>query len=201
MRNVPVSYIIKGLDRLCLRSEPEPQTLEVSMVTQDSTLVLFGKTALHRTKCPECGDDCLIVENRTLCCDASVKPSAIEVKREVEADCVTRRFSTRDKAKARKRQHDLCAYCGSKLGVTLQWNSKSCRHVETRINYDHFIPLVYSGNNHSTNLIAACSICNSIKADRMFDTIAAARDHIRSRRQRKGFTVSNIDHVNLLVVI
>ena len=60
-----------------------------------------------------------------------------------------------------------CVYCGS---------SKQVR--------DHFIPHSYicsSGQRHykdKDNLVPACEECNSIKSDKLFETISEAREYL-----------------------
>lgn len=72
-----------------------------------------------------------------------------------------------------------CAYCGNRLD----------KETATR---DHFLPLSRGGSNKSGNIVPACVLCNTIKADRVFETLFDAIVWIRSRRLEKGYSTSDV---------
>lgn len=55
--------------------------------------------------------------------------------------------------------------------------------------FDHLLPHCYSGNNEAKNFVAACSVCNSIKSGKVFDSLKEAGDYIRSKRIKRGHPV------------
>ena len=55
-----------------------------------------------------------------------------------------------------------------------------CGYAATDI--DHVIPHSYVANNSETNLVACCSICNSIAANRHFENLQAKKNYILSKR-------------------
>lgn len=58
------------------------------------------------------------------------------------------------------RQRGRCYYCGQIMDSYKNMNSPK------RATLDHLIPLAKGGNNHPSNMVAACFDCNSKKADR-----------------------------------
>ena len=63
-----------------------------------------------------------------------------------------------------ERDAGVCFYCGYEADVV-----------------DHIIPYAYGGTDDDNNLIAACSICNSIAGSRVFDTLDEKRNWIREQ--------------------
>ncbi len=72
------------------------------------------------------------------------------------------------------RDNYICQYCGKDgLGCLDAW------HDSTR---DHLIPLTKGGIDDPSNMVTSCSYCNSIKKDRVFDSLEAARAFVLKRR-------------------
>jgi hypothetical protein len=62
------------------------------------------------------------------------------------------------------RDANICCYCGFEATTV-----------------DHIVPYRYGGSDDEDNLVACCSICNSIASDRIFDTLDAKREFVRER--------------------
>jgi 5-methylcytosine-specific restriction endonuclease McrA len=56
-----------------------------------------------------------------------------------------------------------CQYCGKKSGAKVMIDGKM---VTLHLTLDHVIPVSHGGRNVFENLVAACHVCNSLKADR-----------------------------------
>lgn len=75
-------------------------------------------------------------------------------------------------------QGGLCLYCLLPFGSEVRWKH---RRRTLRAEIDHLVPVAWKDDNRTSNLAAACQVCNSVKADGMYDTIEAARDAIAQR--------------------
>jgi hypothetical protein len=62
------------------------------------------------------------------------------------------------------RDANVCCYCGYEATTV-----------------DHIVPYTYGGSDDEDNLVACCSICNSIANNRVFDTISEKRAFVRER--------------------
>src|SRR3989304_7276904 len=63
----------------------------------------------------------------------------------------------------------LCFYCHEEIANTI----------------DHVTPWSYDYDNSIENLVPACSLCNSIAADKHFDDVEQKRQYILNRRNNK----------------
>ncbi|TXH08324.1 MAG: HNH endonuclease [Hyphomicrobiaceae bacterium] len=54
-----------------------------------------------------------------------------------------------------------------------------CEYEATTV--DHVIPYTYGGSDEDDNLVACCSICNSIASNKIFETFEGKRAFIRKR--------------------
>ena len=69
-----------------------------------------------------------------------------------------------------RRQNNRCIYCGVSF-------------TEEEIVWDHFEPYSLAGNR--VEFVAACRLCNGIKAATWFPTVEAARKHIVERLNQR----------------
>lgn len=94
-----------------------------------------------------------------------------------------------DKTRILLEQRNRCFYCG------LSFDDAFCikgRLYLVRPVWDHFTPFSYCFNDHVDNFVAACSVCNGIKSDKIFDSIEQVVKHVRERRTKKGFPLSEL---------
>lgn len=85
-----------------------------------------------------------------------------------------------------KEHGDLwCEYCGKEKLVIYPWDSKPNRNNMATV--DHFMPKSKYPDlaNDKTNFVVACSICNEMKKDDIWEesTIKYGRKSIQSRGQ------------------
>ena len=78
--------------------------------------------------------------------------------------------------KIQKRNNFICQYCGKDgLESALAWHQTAV---------DHFNPqLKDSERNAEENLKTACEYCNSLKGNRKFDTLEAAKAYLKKRKK------------------
>lgn len=120
----------------------------------------------------------IIIDDKFGCCGRSAKDwdQDFNVKKKRESEVPNRRIplSRGDKDKIRRHQNNQCVYCGIHLGKRV------------RVEYDHFIPFCYSGDNNKLNMVAACRRCNQIKHSHLFSSIEEARIFIINELDRQG---------------
>jgi len=107
---------------------------------------------------------------------AGFKGSATQTKRARPRKAVKERILAR--------QRGCCLYCEMEIGSTITRNGKP---VTLQINWDHFVPYAYAARNSNDNWVAACHVCNGLKAHRMFDTVQEAKDYVTGRAIAKGY--------------
>lgn len=156
-------------------------------------VAIYGNVGILRGVCWKCGGTALIREGLLLCCDvpANGSPEAVSelvphiAKRMVEPQYKRRRPSPREQKIILADQENACFYCATKFDTYV---FKDTKLVRLRVNWDHFIPYVYSADNRYDNFVAACQICNGLKGSKMFDTEEDAKEYIRERWTQKGIT-------------
>jgi CRISPR/Cas system Type II protein with McrA/HNH and RuvC-like nuclease domain len=83
-------------------------------------------------------------------------------------------------------QDGKCLYCDTPFGSTLR---TPCKHIRTRMEFDHIMPKSFSADHRRSNLALACSFCNQWKRDKVFPSVEAIRDFIKGIWQKKQITV------------
>lgn len=80
-------------------------------------------------------------------------------------------------------QNSLCIYCENEFAspVLVGGAVQFLKAVP-----DHFIPRAMRQNNSPENIVAACHICNGIKSDHIFDSIAETKTWLQSEWVRRG---------------
>jgi 5-methylcytosine-specific restriction endonuclease McrA len=149
-------------------------------------LAIYGGIGMARGRCSRCGRVALIVDDEYLCCNQPLRE-------ELQIDDIRRMSSPERRRKIPRRKEQLailghqdyrCLYCGSTFG---SWTAKDGKPTKVTLVWDHNVPWVYSQNNSKENFVAACSICNGIKSDRMFSSSEEAIRYVRNKRKRKGY--------------
>jgi len=155
---------------------------------------LYGSVALKRQFCPECREDAIVLDGELQCCD---RPVTVARK--------YRRISENRIPRQRPRrvmrdwllniQGNRCAYCGSVFGEFIE-NTKTGKVIQVRLQWDHAVPYSFLRTNPKNNWLAACHICNGIKNNKMFDSLADARAVVVRRRAKRGFAVGDIPAID-----
>ena len=81
---------------------------------------------------------------------------------------ISRRLTRFHKDTILNRDAHICYYCGGEATVV-----------------DHIIPWDWCHDDSPTNLISACSLCNLIASDMMFDSLDEKRKYISNERKRR----------------
>ncbi len=150
-------------------------------------LALYGNTAIVRRFCTECEGYAFVLDGVLACCDKPVdKREITKIKR--ISDCVERRrhFVSRKKQVAiLEAQQGCCFYCDRHFGTTV---FSGQREIALRIQWDHVNPFTYSLDNRDQNFVAACHICNNIKAALIFKSVDEARTFIVGKWEERGIS-------------
>ena len=137
----------------------------------------YGRMILLKRFCPWCKRYAIVVEDKFCCCGKSVGDwngeFKIRHKRESEVPGKKIAVNKRDKKRILEHQNYQCLYCGARLGG---------RGV--RVEYDHFIPFAFSGDNSRFNMVASCGKCNRLKSAFLFSSVEEARVHILNEREQ-----------------
>ena len=140
--------------------------------------LLFGNVGLLRAKCPNCGEfDLYDPKQRVWEC---VCGQRIEVAGQEDVPIERRSqsfFGRRQKIPLRVRreiiehQKGKCIYCKDDISF------------ETGVHFDHFIPWSWDANDHPSNIVATCPICNHMKSDFIFESVGHASDYLSRTRE------------------
>lgn len=88
------------------------------------------------------------------------------------------------KKRIRASQFGRCLYCQLPIGARVR---RSGRTIALTAHWDHFVPYSYLAENPDANWVLSCQVCNSIKSDRIFQTVDEARTVILRTREVKGY--------------
>ena len=150
----------------------------------------YGNTLLLRGYCKECGTTAIILDGKLQCCDKTyTKEASKYFLRRKEVPALNHR-KTLPPGKIKKKleeQENKCIYCGIHFGEPYYRKGK-VRFTE--VHWDHFTPFTYSQNNKKNNFVAACSICNQLKSNKIFLDVDDARKYILYMRNKKGYEFS-----------
>jgi 5-methylcytosine-specific restriction endonuclease McrA len=148
------------------------------------TRALYGNIGLDKGFCPTCKNESFIVSDNFVCCGEKVDLETRTVKRESEPQFKRCRLSEAEKDALVSHQDYACFYCGRSFG-SLVWRKR--RSLRLKVEIDHLIPHSYAANQETSNLVAACHICNSIKSSLMFQTLEEAQVYLLDKWKTKGY--------------
>lgn len=152
-------------------------------------VAIYGSLKLMRGYCSNCKDYALIIDNVLQCCDTEIDNNELEkrTKRMTQTEGVRRRPSKKAVNKMLEIQDNKCFYCDIPFGTSYK-HPRLDKYMETKVCYDHLVPFAYSQDNQDINFVCACGTCNGIKSDLIFQTVEEARDYVKYRRKKKGYT-------------
>ncbi len=149
-----------------------------------SRMALFGSIALHRGYCRSCNETAFVLDGFLKCCGESVASTPRKYERVSQPVAHRhRRPGKAAQAAILEAQGQRCLYCELPFGYT--YISRKRLRVAA-LEWDHKLPFAYSQNELDENFAAACSLCNSIKADYCFQTLDEARLFISQRKAKRG---------------
>lgn len=152
-----------------------------------NSVALFGNVALKRAYCTACKTNSLIVASKYTCCGKHCGAKPTIKQRISEPKWRRKKPSLAVQHKILELQNNRCIYCGSSFRITKYIKDDKIRIM--KLVWDHFIPYAYSANNYHHNFVAACNVCNSIKASKMFETLDEAREYIAEKRINKNIRI------------
>jgi len=98
----------------------------------------------------------------------------------------SRNFQYDAKRRAAVLQGHHCAYCALPFGTVVSWKS---RDTAQNLVGDHLVPYSMGGDSGRDNLVAACQVCNSLKGDRVFESMEHAARTLLSERYARRIAV------------
>lgn len=156
----------------------------VSIMSNKTFVSLYGNVAIQRAYCYACGGTAFVIDGYLQCCGRWWKHEPDRIKREVEPEYKRRGPGLKEQRQILEAQDYRCIYCECAFhSIRFRRN----RPIRLRIEWDHDIPFAYSQNNHTSNFVAACQVCNGLKSDLIFKDLDEARIRLRMRRAEKGF--------------
>jgi hypothetical protein len=149
----------------------------------DSQKAIYGKVTLLRETCPVCEVTAIVAGGTFTCCGATwQKKKATNLKR------MTSGFKRKDLTPVLKQwilhlQRNKCFYCD--IDLTNGWyrQEKSLYPKKVKTHFDHIVPWVFSMNDDVSNFVAACSVYNLVKKDRIFNDVESLVKFVLWRRE------------------
>ena len=149
----------------------------------------YGNVRMEKVFCNECNAYSFVLNGETICCDSPVEKVESRPFKVVIAPEVKRKTPSQyEKANILESQGGKCFYCDLPFGSVVWDNNKKKARI-LKINWDHFTPFAYSLNNKSSNFVASCNICNSLKSAKVFDTVEEAKLYMKKRWSDKNIFV------------
>lgn len=150
----------------------------------------YGNVSIKRGYCSSCKGHAFVLDGELQCCDKPFKQDSSDkwLKYKIIAQSLDKRKQINRKIRESliKEQDGKCIYCQYPIRHLYLHKGKTRM---TRVNIDHFIPFSYSQFNNKKNYLAACGVCNRIKADKIFATLEDARAYVKDRRAKINIEV------------
>lgn len=148
--------------------------------------LIYGSVAIKSDICKTCGFQSFIVRQRFSCCGRFAYGKQTDIRRISQARSNRKRFSPEFIKTLVSKQSGLCFWCGIPF-EELEFSRRKL--AKKKVHLEHLEPFIFAANECRKNLVAACSICNLIKSDLMFDSIYECRKYIKIQRRKKGYSV------------
>lgn len=150
----------------------------------DTHIALYGSVQIQRVYCKQCETNAFVIKGLQACCDEPVKQQPKKFKIVSVNHGVRKKPSATVKAAILKIQDNKCLYCNKEFGTYYERYNKISR---TKLHFDHLAPFSYTQNNTKYGFVAACHICNSIKSNKVFNTVEEVFHYVNYNRQKKGY--------------
>ena len=158
------------------------------MGKNDSYYALIGNVALFQTTCPVCNEKAIVLDGETQCCNYPIKDTPERYKVVSCARMKRRTPAQKERLEAIERQNGKCPYCEFPFSaIMIRRKGERKKVVIPNVVMDHFVPYSYSYNNQKVNFVAACSICNGIKSNKIFHSLERAKEYVQKKRDEKGY--------------
>ena len=155
------------------------------MVTKSKAgMALYGNIALERGYCKECDTTAFVRNGKLACCGAEFSKVPDKYYRVSGSPQGRKTPPAAEKRRILEEQENKCFYCDVEFD-SLRW--RNGRAIRIKLHWDHKLPYAYSQNNHTSNFVAACHVCNGIKSDKVFQTVEEAQIYLQDKRKAKGY--------------
>ena len=154
-------------------------------------LSVYGSVKLNQGICRKCKSRFFILDkkqNRYYCEDCLAEMNEDELKlvekskgtKVVFHICrkVSRYIPKKTRLMVYERDDYKCVYCGKDL-----YDDFICK--TSGITVDHFFPFIKGGMQEIDNLNTCCAKCNSVKRDKLFETIEDFKQYLKERNEDK----------------
>lgn len=140
---------------------------------------VYGGAVLSKSWCRDCRAFSFVLNGLLVCCSTPHAEAPEQWKRESLA-CGIRHKPPKEYQEAQlERQAHRCFYCFIRFDSSVRYNKRVCRLM---IQWDHIVPFAYLQTNPAENFVAACQICNHLKAAKVFQTVEEARSYVQIKR-------------------
>ena len=96
--------------------------------------------------------------------------------------------------RATEKQGHVCLYCQLPFGTVV--STRTGDKTQTPV-ADHYVPVAWYNMRSEDNIVAACQICNTLKADILFESVQEAWRYIAQKRVAKRIHVVFLPTVSL----
>lgn len=149
-------------------------------------MALYGNVKILKAWCDDCKGYFFVIDHKFACCDKPIEKNPSRYKRESNPEQKRKRPKPKEIKEQLEHQGFVCFYCGKQFN-TIVYRKKKV--IILRMACDHMVPYSYSQNNHVSNFVIACHICNGMKSNKCFDTIEDAREYLNKRWEEKGYVI------------
>ena len=149
-----------------------------------SYIAIYGNVKIPKAYCEDCDGYYFVINGRFACCDKQAQIDPQKYIRESEADQTRKRPPLKERKEILDLQNHCCIYCESPFGFI---RYKKTRPFKLRLEWDHQVPFAFSQDNSTSNYVAACHVCNSLKSNKCFQTVNEAAAYLSAARHAKGY--------------
>lgn len=116
-----------------------------------------------------------MIDGHLACCGEPVEETPRKAKHMSEPVFQRKGPSVAGRKSILAKQGNCCLYCERPFGSSVFYKGKPRKVV---LVWDHLVPFAYAADNKDSNFVAACSLCNGFKSDKVFQTLEEARVYV-----------------------
>lgn len=156
-------------------------------------VALYGNVRILRSWCKECDGWAFVFRGELACCGESHKPEPSHYRRLTSPPLQRRQLTVEEQDGILSQQNYSCFYCDRRFGSHFRIRSKE-RVLLVR--WDHQVPFCLTQDSRPENIVAACQMCNSWKASKVFKDVEEARVYLYAKwAKHKTFKASKLSIV------
>lgn len=146
---------------------------------------VYGLQKINAEFCPKCHREAFVVDGQFTCCRRKCETQQSSTWKQIVSNPRWRKRMAAIRRRLVAEQDGQCIYCEIRFDRR-EW--LKAHLVKKTIHVDHFCPFAFNADHGLENLVASCSVCNGIKADKIFRDLNHAREYIQHRRFILGYT-------------